>query len=153
MTDYDPKSLEGIPESGRERLEQNRQGLYTSDLSVNEFLLVTEAGFDPVGLVVGSSIFHIGIQVAGPTTSRELDTLSQAMYSARHLAMTRMEEEADQLGADGIVGVRLDIGRYEWGPSMIEFFALGTAIVSTGEETKIEPPVTVLDLNDPRSGP
>ncbi|MDQ6606258.1 MAG: heavy metal-binding domain-containing protein, partial [Actinomycetota bacterium] len=45
MTDYDPQSLEGIPESGRERLEQNRQGLYTSDLSVNEFLLVTQAGF------------------------------------------------------------------------------------------------------------
>ena len=95
---------------------------------MNEFLLFTEAGFDPVGLVVGSSIFHIGIQIAGPTTSRELDTLSQAMYSARHLAMTRMEEEADQLGADGIVGVRLDIGRYEWGPNMAEFIAIGTAV-------------------------
>jgi uncharacterized protein YbjQ (UPF0145 family) len=134
VTDYDPKSVEGIPESGVERLEQNRQGLYTSDLSVNEFLLITEAGFDPVGLVVGSSIFHIGIQVAGPTQSRELDTLSQAMYSARHLAMTRMEEEADQLGADGIVGVRLDIGRYEWGPSMAEFIAIGTAVKHRGGE-------------------
>jgi uncharacterized protein YbjQ (UPF0145 family) len=125
---YDAKSLEGIPASGLERLEQNRQGLFTSDLSVNEFFLIAQAGFDPVGLVVGSSIFHIGIQVAGPTTSRELDTLSQAMYSARHLAMTRMEEEADQLGADGIVGVRLDIGRYEWGHNMAEFIAIGTAV-------------------------
>jgi uncharacterized protein YbjQ (UPF0145 family) len=132
MTDYDPTSLEGVPETGRERLEQNLQGLYTSDLSVNEFLLVTEAGFDPVGLVVGSSIFHIGIQVAGWTTNRELDVLSQAMYSARHLAMTRMEEEADQLGADGIVGVRLDIGRYEWGPNMAEFIAIGTAVKHRG---------------------
>ena len=35
MSEYEPGSLEGIPESGRERLEQNRQGLYTSDLSVN----------------------------------------------------------------------------------------------------------------------
>jgi uncharacterized protein YbjQ (UPF0145 family) len=128
MTDYDPKSLEGIPESGVERLEQNREGLYTSDLSVNEFLLVTDAGFDPVGLVVGSSIFHIGFQVAGPTTSRELTVLSEAMYSARHLAMTRMEEEADQLDADGIVGVRLEIGRYEWGANMAEFIAIGTAV-------------------------
>ncbi|HTU95257.1 MAG TPA: heavy metal-binding domain-containing protein [Solirubrobacteraceae bacterium] len=132
MSEYEPGSLEGIPESGRERLEQNRQGLYTSDLSVNEFLLVTEAGFDPVGLVVGSSIFHIGFQVTGPTTSRELDVLSQAMYSARHLAMTRMEEEADQLGADGIVGVRLDIGRYEWGANMAEFIAIGTAVKHRG---------------------
>jgi uncharacterized protein YbjQ (UPF0145 family) len=128
MTDYDPASLEGVPETGRERLAQNREGLYTSDLSVNEFLLVTEAGFDPLGLVVGSSIFHIGIQIAGPTASRELDVLSQAMYSARQLAMTRMEEEADQLGADGIVGVRLEIGRYDWGPNMAEFIAIGTAV-------------------------
>jgi uncharacterized protein YbjQ (UPF0145 family) len=128
VNEYEPGSLEGVPETGRERLEQNREGLYTSDLSVNEFLLVTEAGFDPVGLVVGSSIFHIGIQVAGLTSSRELDVLSQAMYSARHLAMTRMEEEADQLGADGIVGVRLEIGRYEWGPNMAEFIAIGTAV-------------------------
>jgi uncharacterized protein YbjQ (UPF0145 family) len=128
VTEYDPTSVEGIPASGRERLEQNRDGLYTSDLSVNEFLLVSQAGFDPVGLVVGSSIFHIGFQVAGPTASRELDVLSQAMYSARHLAMTRMEEEADQLGADGIVGVRLDIGRYDWGPNMAEFIAIGTAV-------------------------
>jgi uncharacterized protein YbjQ (UPF0145 family) len=134
MTEYDPKSVEGIPESGVQRLEQNREGLYTSDLSVNEFLLITEAGFDPVGLVVGSSIFHIGIQVAGPTQSRELDTLSQAMYSARHLAMTRMEEEADQLGADGIVGVRLDIGRYEWGADLAEFISVGTAVRHRGGE-------------------
>jgi len=127
-SDYDPTSLEGIPAPAQERLAQNRAGLYTSDLSVNEFLLVTEAGFDPVGLVVGSSIFHIGIQLAGWTSSRELDVLSQAMYSARQLAMTRMEEEADDLGADGIVGVRLDIGRYEWGPNMAEFIAIGTAV-------------------------
>ena len=128
MSDYDPQSVQGIPESGLERLQQNQDGLFTSDLSVNEFLLITEAGFDPVGLVVGSSIFHIGFQIAGPTNSRELDVLSQAMYSARHLAMTRMEEEADQLAADGIVGVRLDIGRYEWGANMAEFIAIGTAV-------------------------
>ncbi len=29
MTDYDPKSLEGIPETGVQRLAQNREGLYT----------------------------------------------------------------------------------------------------------------------------
>jgi uncharacterized protein YbjQ (UPF0145 family) len=44
-----------------------------------------------------------------------MTVLSQAMYHARELAMSRMEEEADALGAGGIVGVRLDVGRYEWG--------------------------------------
>ena len=37
-------------------------GLLTSDLSVNEFSLVSEAGSDPGGLVVGSSILHVGFQ-------------------------------------------------------------------------------------------
>jgi uncharacterized protein YbjQ (UPF0145 family) len=127
-TPYDPTSLEGVPEAGRTRLEQNRRGLFTSDLSVAEFLLVREAGFDPLGLVVGSSIFHIGYQQSRWSKSQEMTVLSEAMYSARELAMTRMEEEADSLGADGIVGVRLDIGRYEWGENLAEFIAIGTAI-------------------------
>ncbi len=108
--------------------QQNKAGLFTSDLSVAEFLLVKEAGFDPVGLVVGSSIYHIGYQQSSWKRSEEMQVLSSAMYTARELAMTRMEEEADQLGADGIVGVRLDIGRYEWGDDMAEFIAIGTAI-------------------------
>src|ERR1700683_5261051 len=125
---YDPTSLEGVPEAGRARLQQNRAGLFTSDLSVNEFLLIRQAGFDPVGLVVGSSIYHIGIQLAGWKKRQEPTVLSEAMYHARELAMTRMEEEADQLGADGVVGVRLDIGRYEWGENLAEFIAVGTAV-------------------------
>jgi uncharacterized protein YbjQ (UPF0145 family) len=105
-----------------------RGGFFTSDLSVNEFLLVKQAGFDPLGLVIGSSIYHIGYQQSSWKQSMEMNVLSQAMYEARDLAMTRMEEEADQLGADGIVGVRLDIGRYEWGQHLAEFIAIGTAV-------------------------
>jgi uncharacterized protein YbjQ (UPF0145 family) len=105
-----------------------RGGFFTSDLSVNEFLLVKQAGFDPLGLVIGSSIYHIGYQQSNWKQSTEMAVLSQAMYEARELAMTRMEEEADQLGADGIVGVRLDIGRYEWGQHLAEFIAIGTAV-------------------------
>ena len=63
-----------------------------------------------------------------------MTVLSQAMYEARELAMTRMEEEADQLGADGVVGVRLDIGRYDWGENMAEFIAIGTAVKHRGGE-------------------
>ncbi len=35
-----PRSLEGVPEAGRVRLDQNKQGLFTSDLTVNEFMLI-----------------------------------------------------------------------------------------------------------------
>ncbi len=129
---YQAGSLEGIPESGRERIARMKQdakrGFFTSDLSVNEFLLVKESGFEPVGLVLGSSIYHIGFQQAAWNRNQEMVVLTQAMYHARELAMTRMEEEADQLGADGVVGVRLEIGRYDWGPDLAEFIAVGTAV-------------------------
>jgi uncharacterized protein YbjQ (UPF0145 family) len=130
---YTPGSEEGLPAAARQRLLDMRGGegkraLFTSDLSVNEFLLVREAGFDPVGLVMGSSIYHIGFQFSGFYQNQEMEVLTQAMYHARELAMTRMEEEADVLGADGIVGVRLDVTRYEWGENLAEFMAIGTAI-------------------------
>ncbi len=135
---YQAGSLEGVPQSGRDRIERMREdakrGFFTSDLSVNEFLLVKQSGFEPLGLVLGSSIYHIGFQQAMWNQSQELGVLTQAMYHARELAMTRMEEEADQLGADGIVGVRLDIGRYEWGADLAEFIAVGTAVKHRGGE-------------------
>jgi uncharacterized protein YbjQ (UPF0145 family) len=130
--DYKAGALAGLPDSGRERLQRMKQdierGFFTSDLSVNEFLLVKEAGFEPLGLVLGSSIYHIGMQMGTWNQNMEMGVLTQAMYHARELAMTRMEEEADQLGADGIVGVRLTIGRYDWGADMAEFIAVGTAV-------------------------
>jgi uncharacterized protein YbjQ (UPF0145 family) len=128
MADHDPNSVEGLAEHADERLRMSAQELFTSDLSVSELLCVEEAGFEPVGMVVGSSIYHIGFQMPNALRNQELDVLSQAMYGARDLAMTRMEQEANRLDADGVVGVRLDIGRYEWGADMAEFMAIGTAI-------------------------
>ena len=135
---YHSGSVAGIPESGVERIERMKQevarGFFTSDLSINEFLLVKQSGFEPLGLVLGSSIYHIGFQQANWSQNQEMAVLTQAMYHARELAMTRMEEEADQLGADGVVGVRLEIGRYEWGAELAEFIAVGTAVKHRGGE-------------------
>ena len=117
----------GLPPEALVRLKETRT-VFTSDLTVNEFLLVKEAGFDPLGLVLGSSIYHIGIQVGRWGKSQELNRLSEALYHARELAIGRMEVEADELGADGIVGVRLDIKFYEWGAGTAEFVAIGTAV-------------------------
>ena len=117
-----------LPKEAGHRLEELQHGLFTSDLSVNEFLLVKEAGFHPLGFVMGSSIYHTGIQTRKWGQSQELTKLTEAMYNARELAMTRMEEEATELGSDGVVGVRLDVNYYEWGNDAVEFIALGTAV-------------------------
>jgi uncharacterized protein YbjQ (UPF0145 family) len=104
-----------------------RGSLFTSDLSVAEFLLIDQAGFDPLGLVVGSSIYHVGIQTRRWFKNQELSRLTEAMYHARDLAMHRMEAEADQLDADGVVSVHLDIKFYGSG-GLAEFIAIGTAV-------------------------
>ena len=127
----DPSTL-GIPQDALRRLSAMRPGqetsMFTSDLSVNEFLLVREAGFRPLGLVFGSSIYHVGFQAGRWSKNQELSTLSGAMYHARELAMTRMEAEADVLGADGVVAVRLEIDFKEFGSDLAEFTAVGTAV-------------------------
>ena len=107
-------------------------GVFTSDLSVSEYALLGEAGFEPLGFVVGSSIYHVGLQVGRWSQNAELQTLTQAMYNARELAMARMRAEADHLGADGIVGVSLRLQMYAWGQEVLEFVATGTAVRALG---------------------
>ena len=109
-------------------------GVFTSDLSVSEYVLLGEAGFEPLGFVVGSSIYHIGIQLARWGQNQELGVLTQAMYNARELAMQRMEAEAAHLGADGIVGVQLRMQAYVWGQDVLEFLATGTAVKASASE-------------------
>lgn len=128
-----------VAEDAMRRLAQQPQpgekgAFFTSDLTVNEFLLVREAGFRPLGLVLGSSVYHVGMQLGRWSKNQELTKLSEAMYHARDLAMSRMEAEASALGADGIVGVRLDIEFKEFGSDIAEFVAVGTAVKADGAD-------------------
>lgn len=138
---YDPTSLEGVPEAGRTRLQQNKAGLFTSDLSVSEFLLVKEAGFRPLTQVMGSCFYNVGWQympgAAGygygygyGAGTYELDVQSEAWNEARRLALSRLAREAELAGADCVLGVEVTRGAYDWAQGLIEFAAVGTAVVS-----------------------
>jgi uncharacterized protein YbjQ (UPF0145 family) len=134
-----------IPPHALERLKGLRGqghpgGIFTSDFSVNEFLLVRKAGFEPVGLCVGSCIYHVGIQYSSWSKNQEMTVLSQAMYHARELAMARMREEAADMGADGIVGVRLTVKRQEWDAHVLEFVAIGTGVVHAAGHPEFKGP-------------
>ena len=106
-----PPHGEAIPRLAHERIKEMREHkLFTCDLSINEFLLVREAGFDPLGLVMGTSIYQIIPNVPRIPPGQpgvELYEMTKALYHARELAMNRMEQEAEELGADGIIGLRL----------------------------------------------
>jgi uncharacterized protein YbjQ (UPF0145 family) len=104
-------------------------------------------------MVMGNCVYHVGRRGPLRTLSQtarnvELPNFTQSLYTARELAMQRMQTEAQDLNADGIVGVSLTERSHGWGSHVIEVFAIGTAIVPTDTPSQLEPPVPVLDLND-----
>ena len=114
---------------------------FTSNLSGKDFYLLSRAGYHPLGLVMGSCVYHVAYQSAGSwakmqSKNMELANATEALYSARELAMTRMQSEAIVLGASGVVGVTTEEKSHVWGSHMIEFFALGTAIKLASSEHK-----------------
>jgi uncharacterized protein YbjQ (UPF0145 family) len=134
----------GLPLHATERLQEARarqntpQHFWSSDLSVGELSLVRQAGFQPLGQVMGSSVYHVGFNWQSATwsnsyfngggASMEFQVLTQAFYNARHLSLGRLAQEAQMLGATGVVGVRLKRDNFGFSNDMLEFSAIGTAI-------------------------
>lgn len=121
----------GIPIAAQRRLDQlNRDGgLFTSDLSVNEFLLARQTGMRPITQVMGTSMYHVGWQnLSWSYFSSELDVLTRAYTEARRLALGRMSEEAERVGAHVVAGVRIEFGRSGIDAGLVEFRAFGTAM-------------------------
>src|SRR5262249_20685555 len=104
--------------------------LFTSDLSVDEALLLEEIGFEPLELVVGTCHYHIGYQLASWSKNEEMTTLTAAMHQARAVAMSRMEAQVRAAGAGGVIGVRLTVGHHG---HHAEFSVLGTAVRCFGD--------------------
>jgi uncharacterized protein YbjQ (UPF0145 family) len=101
-----------------------------SELSVTEFLTLSRAGYFPHGLVVGSCIFEAGNQFDWSVATSEVTSLSHALRSARGLAISRMRAQAAQLGAEGVVDVRVQVEHDVWrgARQVAKFVALGTAV-------------------------
>ena len=102
-----------------------------SELSVTEFVTLSRIGFLPRGLVIGSCVFSAGTQYDWTVQTGEVARLSAAMRSARSLAVARMRAQAQQLGAEGVVDVRLDVEHHLWrgARQVAKCVAIGTAVV------------------------
>jgi uncharacterized protein YbjQ (UPF0145 family) len=144
-----------------------------TELSIAEYAMLVQGGFEPVGIVAWSAVFFtsyvFGGMMAGggPMTmgvqSFELREFSQAIYSAREAVMQRITGQAEALGAAGVVGVKIGhtvrphtlaggmgmggglAGGRELRGLMVTFTAVGTAIQQHGEHT-IKAPKPVVDL-------
>jgi hypothetical protein len=67
----DPAASEPLSHAGQ---------VFTSDLSTNEFALLHGAGFEPIELVMGVSVYHVGNQFTGIRQQSELAVLTDATY-------------------------------------------------------------------------
>jgi uncharacterized protein YbjQ (UPF0145 family) len=87
-------------------------------------------GFLPHGFVVGSSIYEAGSQYDWTVCTQEVTSISLALRAARGLAVRRLCEQAAEVGAEGVVGVRLRVEHDVWrgARQIAKFIASGTAI-------------------------
>jgi uncharacterized protein YbjQ (UPF0145 family) len=128
----------GLPIRAQLRLaDETRHRLFTSDLTVSEFLLAQDAKCSPISQVMGSSIFHVGRIADYKGATGEIDVISQAHRDSRRLALSRCFQEAQAIGADAVIGMRIQerlitMGQHgkggDDGDEIIEFTVFGTAV-------------------------
>ena len=140
-------------ESGRIPLQAERRlremaasgAPYSSTLSVDEFALCSKLGLRPLGQVLGASVHQVGWQNLPWSASWggglicELDVIAAAWQEARRRAFDRLAEEAQHLGADLVVGVRLKRGAHDWAVGAVDYVVNGTAVRLPGSEGSARP--------------
>ena len=127
-----------IPAIAKERIAKHNDrtdNFFSSDLSVNEFLLMKQAGIEVVSQVMGTCYYNLSA-FGGVNSSwnyqGEMQQLTEAQSHSRALAVERMQTEAKLLGADGVIGVRLKVKRPDGVSRHAEFTAYGTAVRIVG---------------------
>lgn len=128
----------GIPLRAEERLAEERGNrLFTSDLTVSEFLLARDAEVHPISQVMGSCIYHVGQIPDYKGKTSEITVISDAHRTSRRNALSRLFQEAALVGADAVIGVHLRDRMITMGArgkggddggEVLEFTVVGTAV-------------------------
>src|SRR5262245_51239827 len=92
----------------RRQVAERRRPPVHVGLSGHDFWTLLAAGYAPLGMVMGTCVYHVAHRTFGNILSNmgqntELPQFTQALYDARELAMARMQKEAEALNAEGIV--------------------------------------------------
>jgi uncharacterized protein YbjQ (UPF0145 family) len=146
--------------SERYALDEAR-GPVLSNLTGQEFAKLLAHGWFPAGVVAGSTVCYaitgwaqmsrLGGGLLASWQNQELPDFTRAMYDARTQAMLRATRSAHELGAHGLVGVRIEHSEHEheadrggtkYTDLIVTMHVLATAVVElvrgAGED---EPPV------------
>jgi len=87
--------------------------------------------YRPLALVLGNCVYHVGRQkmgLLGGWKNKEMDVYTQCLYEARELAMSRMQAEAEQVGAQVV--------------------AIGTAATSLSDTHEYPQPQVVVSVDN-----
>jgi uncharacterized protein YbjQ (UPF0145 family) len=103
----------------------------TSDLTGEELWGMSQLGYVPVKLLISTSVYSLGaiggIKAAFKSFVKgEISDLTTLVYDAREHVFDRLRREAAALNAEEVVGIKTYI--VELGPSLVEIFAVGTAV-------------------------
>jgi uncharacterized protein YbjQ (UPF0145 family) len=168
-----PWSDQGLPPAAADRMAEIREsGTWTSALSTGEFASLRSVGFEPVGQVMGSAVFHIGrsgrfwgyhdcqfpgagygwgygnvgnAPVAVSGSGAPSAALVAVFDRARRTALGRMTAECQALGGDGVVAAELTMAPFIAQPNCLEFKVIGTAVRARGPVRPRHPFTSHLD--------
>jgi len=146
---------------------RSSHGPVLTDLDGQEFWQLCAAGIRPVGIAAHTSVHYVpaswqtaramgGGMFGGSWSNQELGDFTQGVYDAREKAMTYVTQQASALGADGIIGVKIDEhasgrrvsrGGIECDDMIITFHVIGTAVRDDPSlATDARVPTTILSL-------
>jgi uncharacterized protein YbjQ (UPF0145 family) len=138
----------GLPNEAVRRLNDilaDKRAPFSANFTVNEFLATKSTGYLPVAQVSGSSIYHLGWQTLPYFSSGELEVITKAQSALRMSAVSRIQQEARLLKADGVIGVKRHQHEYDWGTGLMQYTLVGTAIRLPGSTINPHPFVSTLD--------
>jgi uncharacterized protein YbjQ (UPF0145 family) len=140
-------------------------GPVLTDLDGQQFWQLCAAGIRPVGIAAHTSVHYVpatwqtaramggGMMGGASWYNQELVDFTQGVYDAREKAMTYVTQQAAALGAEGIVGVKIDEhasgrrvsrGGIECDDLIVTFHVIGTAV-------REDPSLAVLATSAPRT--
>ncbi len=162
----------GLPPAAAARVAEVRaSGTWSSALSTGEFAAIRSVGFEPVGQVMGSAVYHVGRSgrywgyhaCLYPGAGRAIGSrygdagialsgngspaaqLVAVMDNARRTALARMTTECAALGGDGVVAAQLTMAPFPAAPNCLEFKVIGTAVRAAGPVRPRRPFTSHLD--------
>lgn len=126
--------------------------IVTSDMTNIEMWNMARMGYTPMKLLLGTSVYSLGL-IGGITSTikafvrGEINELTRMIYHARENALAIINDEAQALGADDVVGVKTYV--YQLGNGLIEFLAIGTAVKKNNriktESEQLPPQAIIVD--------